>query len=187
MAFILVDTKPEKKSHKSEQGNVFMLTSGKAIIAVFAFLPTALIASQMEAATAVKAVSATEFAYSGFVLGSADEAAIMSTIAASCPKKSDDSGSIMSAEARYQTACLGKQVKRLEKRHERDYQGSKRDLSAQAQQDFSMQYLGWVKTRYAECETDRNENLGGAMKNALFASCKLFELKRRAKWRGVQY
>jgi uncharacterized protein YecT (DUF1311 family) len=132
-------------------------------------------------------VSETDFAYRNFVLSKDDTAAIMDAIVASCPKKSDDVGSIMSAEARYQTACLGKQVARLESRHKKDYNSSKSDLSEQAKKDYSAEYLRWVKTRYADCEFERNENLGGAMKNALFNSCRLFELKRRAKWRGVSY
>jgi uncharacterized protein YecT (DUF1311 family) len=157
------------------------------VVAFLALVPATLLAMQAPSDDRAVGVSAAEFAYSNFILSEKDTAAIMDTIVASCPKKSDDVGSIMSAEARYQTACLGKQVARLEKRHKEDYNSSKSDLSEQAKKDYSAQYLGWVKTRYADCELERNENLGGAMKNALFNSCRLFELKRRAKWRGVSY
>jgi uncharacterized protein YecT (DUF1311 family) len=132
-------------------------------------------------------VSAAEFAYNNFILSENDTASIMSKIIASCPKKSDDAGSIFSAEARYQTACLGKQVARLEKRHKNDHNSAESDLSEQAKREYNAEYLGWVKTRYSDCKFERSENLGGAMKNAVYNSCRLFELKRRAKWRGVSY
>lgn len=165
------------------------------MIVFLAFLPSTLMAAQAPANTGAAGVSTAEFAYSNFVLSKGDVNEIESSLTASCPKKSadsgdifsDDSGSISSVEARYQTACFSKQVKRLEKRHTRDYAKARSDLSEQAKSDYSAEYLSWVKTRYAECERDRSENLGGALKNALFAACKLYELKRRAKWRGVTY
>ena len=165
------------------------------MIAFLAFSPCTLSAAQAPNDHGAASVSASEFAYSNFILSRDDVNEIESSLTVSCPKESadngdifsDDSGSISSAEARYQTACFGKQVKRLEKRHKRDYGKSRSDLSEQAKSEYSAEYLQWIKLRYAECERDRSENLGGALKNALFAACKLYELKRRAKWRGVTY
>jgi uncharacterized protein YecT (DUF1311 family) len=168
------------------KGRIVMSKLTIPLITLLALLPSTLTA-QTPPESATRAISAAEFAYSNYVLSEKDTSAIMDKIVASCPTKSDDVGSIFAAEARYQTACLGKQVARLEKRHKKDYVGSKSDLSEQAQRDFSVEYLGWVKTRYADCDHDRSENLGGAMKNAIYNSCRLFELKRRAKWRGVSY
>jgi uncharacterized protein YecT (DUF1311 family) len=130
-------------------------------------------------------VSADHFAYIHYILSKDDVANIVRSIDASCPQKSGDSGSTLAAEPRHQTACRNKQVARLEARHKRDYRAAKSGLSEQAKPDYSAEYLGWVKTRYAACERDRRENLGGAMKNAVFATCKLIELNRRLAWRGV--
>jgi uncharacterized protein YecT (DUF1311 family) len=164
-----------------------MPKSKLSLIAFLALVPGTGMAAQAPIDNRAVGVSAAEFAYSNFVLSENDTSAIMSAIVASCPKKSDDVGSIFAAEARYQTACLGKQVTRLEKRHKRDYHSSKSDLSDQAKRNYSAEYLGWTKTRYTECAFERSENLGGAMKNAVYNSCRLFELKRWAKWRGVSY
>ncbi len=165
------------------------------MIAFLALVPSTLLTAQAPAGNGAVGVSAAEFSYSNFILTRKDVNDIESSLMTSCPKKSaddgdifsDDSGSISSAQARYQTACFSKQVKRLEKQHKRDYDKARSDLSKQAKSEYSAEYLGWVKTRYAECERDRSENLGGALKNALFAACSLYELKRRAKWRGVTY
>jgi uncharacterized protein YecT (DUF1311 family) len=165
------------------------------MITFLALVPSMLMAEQAPANNGKGGVSAAEFAYSNFVLSRDDVNEIESSLTASCPKKSadsgdifsDDSGSISSAEARYQTACFSKQVKRHEKQHKRDHDRARSDLSAQAKSEYSTEYLRWIKTRYTECERDRSENLGGALKHALFAACKLYELKRRAKWRGVTY
>jgi uncharacterized protein YecT (DUF1311 family) len=132
------------------------------------------------------AVSTGHFSYGNYVLGEDDVANIIRSIDASCPQKSDDSGSTMSAEPRYQTACRNKQVVRIEKRLNAGYKAARRDLSAQAKSQYSAEYLGWVKTRYDNCRRDRNENLGGAMKNVVFANCQLVELKRRTSWLGLE-
>ncbi len=164
-----------------------MQISKISIAVTLALFSGPLVAAHMQLDAISGGVSAAEFAYTNFVLSKDDGAEITSTIAATCPKKSDDSGSIFSAEARKKTACLRKQVVSLEKRHKRDYDSAKSDLSEQTRKEYDAEYLSWVKTRYANCQADRSENPGSAMTNAAFASCQLYELKRRAKWRGVKY
>jgi uncharacterized protein YecT (DUF1311 family) len=156
------------------------------VVAFLALVPVTLLAMQAPSDDGSVAVSTGHFSYGNYVLGEDDVANIIRSIDASCPQKSDDSGSTMSAEPRYQTACRNKQVVRIEKRLNAGYKAARRDLSAQAKSQYSAEYLGWVKTRYDNCRRDRNENLGGAMKNVVFANCQLVELKRRTSWLGLE-
>jgi uncharacterized protein YecT (DUF1311 family) len=155
-------------------------------VAFLALVPSTVLAMHMPSDNGSAAVSTGHFAYGNYILGEDDVAKIIRSIDASCPQKSDDSGSTISAEPRYQTACRNKQVVRIEKRLNAGYKAARRDLSAQAKSQHSAEYLGWVKTRYDNCRRDRDENLGGALKNVVFANCQLVELKRRTSWLGLE-
>jgi uncharacterized protein YecT (DUF1311 family) len=148
-------------------------------------LPGTLLATEAPSDTGSVAASTDHFAYINYVLSEDDVAKIIRSIDARCPKKSDDVGSIMATEPRYQTACRNKQVVKIEKRLNAGYKAAKRDLSQQARNKYEAEYLGWIETRYNNCQRDRDENLGGALKNVLFADCKLVELKRRTAWLGL--
>jgi uncharacterized protein YecT (DUF1311 family) len=154
------------------------------IIVFFALAPSTLVA-QTPVINAPVGDSRTEFEYSKFALSKNDETEIMRSVDASCPKQSDDDGSVLSAEPRYQTACRNKQVAQIQKRLDRAYKSAMRDLSQKVKGEYRAEYLGWVKTRYAACQRDRKENLGGALKNVVFSNCQLLELKRRTKWQGA--
>jgi uncharacterized protein YecT (DUF1311 family) len=157
------------------------------IVTLLALVPSTVLATQASSDNLPVAVSAADFAYDKFTLSENEVTKIMRSIDASCPQKSDDSGSTMSAEPRHQTACRNKQVVRIEKRLNSGYKAAMRDLSEQARNEYRAEYLGWVKTRYDNCRRDRDDNLGGALKNVVFANCKLVELKRRTSWLGVNY
>jgi uncharacterized protein YecT (DUF1311 family) len=155
------------------------------LTALVLFVPSTLLATEAPSDTGSVAASTDHFAYINYVLSKDDVANILRSIDASCPKKSDDGGSTMAAEPRYQTACRNKQVVKFEKRLNAGYKGARRDLSQQARNKYEAEYLGWARTRYDTCQRDRDENLGGALKNVLFADCKLVELKRRTAWLGI--
>jgi uncharacterized protein YecT (DUF1311 family) len=147
--------------------------------------PGALMANEASSDTGSVAVNTDHFAYINYVLSEDDVANITRSIDASCPQKLGGSGSTLAAEPRYQTACRNKQVVKIEKRLNAGYKAAKRDPSQQARNKYEAEYLGWIETRYNNCQRDRDENLGGALKNVLFADCKLVELKRRAAWLGL--
>jgi uncharacterized protein YecT (DUF1311 family) len=158
----------------------------RILLAAFVTLvPSTLLATETPSDAGSVAVSTDHFAYINYILSKDDVTNILRSIDASCPKKSDDVGSIMAAEPRYQTACRNKQVVKIEKRLNAGYKAAKRDLSQQARNKYEAEYLGWIETRYNNCQRDRDENLGGALKNVLFADCKLVELKRRTAWLGL--
>lgn len=156
------------------------------VVAFLALVPSTVLAIHTPSDNGSVAISAGHFSYANYALGEADVANIIRSIDASCRQKSDDSGSTMSAESRYQTACRNKQVVRIEKRLNAGYRAARRDLSPQAKSEYSAEYMGWVKTRYDNCRRDRDENLGGAQKNVVFSNCQLVELKRRAAWLGLE-
>jgi uncharacterized protein YecT (DUF1311 family) len=156
-----------------------------AIAAVVTFVPSMLMATGAPNDNGSVAVSTDHFAYINYILSKDDVANIIRSIDASCPQKSGDGGSTLAAEPRYQTACRNKQVVKIEKRLNAGYKASMRDLSQQGKNQYEAEYLGWTKTRYNNCRRDRDENLGGALKNVVFANCKLVELKRRTSWLGL--
>jgi uncharacterized protein YecT (DUF1311 family) len=156
-----------------------------ALAAVMTFVPSMLMATSAPNDNGSVAVSTDHFAYINYILSNDDVANIIRSIDASCPQKSGDAGSTLAAEPRYQTACRNKQVVKIEKQLNAGYKAAMRDLSQQAKKQYEAEYLGWTKTRYNDCRRDRDENLGGALKNVVFADCKLVELKRRTSWLGL--
>jgi uncharacterized protein YecT (DUF1311 family) len=134
-------------------------------------------------AVAPSALMATRtLGYGDFDLTKAEINEVIDATNASCPKKSDDTGSIWAAEARYQAGCRYKQTVRSEARLNAAYKRTIPLLSNDARNTLRAEQRLWIRTRYAKCERDRHNNLGGAMKNVLFHDCQLFELKRRTLW-----
>ncbi len=164
----------------------FTRTLTLPVVTFFALVPATLLAMQVPGEDQAVGVNRAEFDYSNFTLSERERAVIARNLDSSCPRKSDDAGSIGAAEPRYQTACKGKLVRSLEKLDKRSFKLVRRDLSVQARKDYDAEYLAWVSARYTACARDRSENLGGALKNNLFAACQYFELQRRLKWRGIK-
>jgi uncharacterized protein YecT (DUF1311 family) len=156
------------------------------IAAFVTLVPSTLMATEAPNNTGSVAINTDHFAYINYVLSEDDVANITRSIDASCPQKSGGSGSTLAAEPRYQTACRNKQVVKIEKRLNAGYKAAKRDLSQQAKNQYEAEYLGWIEIRYNNCRRDRDENLGGALKNVVFANCKLVELRRRTAWLGLE-
>jgi hypothetical protein len=96
-----------------------------AIAAFVTLVPSTLLATEAPSDTGSIAVSTDHFAYINYVLSKDDVANILRSIDASCPQKSDDGGSTLSAEPRYQTACRNKQVVKIEKRLNAGYKAAK--------------------------------------------------------------
>jgi uncharacterized protein YecT (DUF1311 family) len=162
------------------------MTKFSISIATFMTLvPGVLLAAEAPSNNSSVAASTDHFAYINYVLSKDDVAIILRSVDARCPKKSDNVGSIWAAEPRYQTACRNKQVVKIEKQLNANYKAAKRDLSQQARNQYEAEYLEWAKIRYNNCRRDRDENLGGAMKNVVLANCKLVELNRRTAWLGL--
>jgi uncharacterized protein YecT (DUF1311 family) len=156
-------------------------------IAAFATLvPSMLMAAGAPSDHGSVAASTDHFAYTNYILSEDDEANIIRSVEARCPQKSGDGGSTLAAEPRYQTACRNKQVVKIEKRLNARHKSARRDLSQQGKSQYDAKYLGWVETRYNNCRRDRDKNLGGALKNVVFANCKLVELKRYESWLGIE-
>jgi uncharacterized protein YecT (DUF1311 family) len=175
---------PELSVAKSK-GIIAMPKFSISIAAFMTLLPGTLLAAEAPSDNGSVAVSTDHFAYINYILSKEDVTNIIRSIDASCPKKSDDVGSIFSAEARYQTACRNKQVVKIEKRLNAGYKAAMRDLAQPGKNQYEAEYLGWASSRYNNCRRDRDENLGGALKNVVFANCKLVELKRRTAWLGL--
>jgi uncharacterized protein YecT (DUF1311 family) len=167
------------------KGIISMAKFSIVLAAFVTLVPSILLAAEAPGDTGSVAASTDHFAYINYILSKDDVANIIRSIDASCPQKSDNVGSTMAAEPRYQTACRNKQVVKIEKRLSAGYKAAKRDLSQQARNQYEAEYLGWARTRYNNCQRDRDENLGGALKNVVFANCKLVELKRRTSWLGL--
>jgi uncharacterized protein YecT (DUF1311 family) len=98
------------------------------------------------------------------------------------PEKSQDYGSVWAAEPVYQTGCRNKLVRGSEKQTNAVYQGALALLSKSEKNAFRAEQAVWMKKRYKECRRDRNENLGGAFRNVLFADCQFVENIRRTFW-----
>jgi uncharacterized protein YecT (DUF1311 family) len=143
--------------------------SGILIAALMAFAPSALMATL-------------PLNYSDFNLSDAEVTEVIRATNAQCPQKSDDYSSTMAKEPLYQTKCRSKQAVRSEARLTSAYKRKVARLSKPAKITLRIDQRDWIKTRFDNCELDRNENLGGARKNVLFYDCHLFELKRRSLW-----
>jgi uncharacterized protein YecT (DUF1311 family) len=156
-----------------------------SIALLLALAPCSLLATEAPTDNGWVGVSTDHFAYINYVLSEDDAAKIIRSIDARCPQKSGDSGSIVAAEPRYQTACRNKQVVKIEKRLNAGYKAAMRDLAQPGKNKYEAEYLGWVAARYSNCQRDRDANLGGALKNVVFANCKLVELNRRTSWLGL--
>jgi uncharacterized protein YecT (DUF1311 family) len=155
------------------------------LIAAFVTLsPSILMATQEPSDNGLVAIRTDHFAYMNYILTESDVANIIRSVDASCPKKSDGNGSTLAAEPRYQASCRNKQVVKNEKRLNAGYKAARRDLSQQGKNQLDAEYLRWVESRYNNCRRDRDENLGGSLKNVVFTNCKLVELKRYTSWLG---
>jgi uncharacterized protein YecT (DUF1311 family) len=174
-----------KLSVANSKGIIPMSKFNIVLAAFVTLVPSTLLATEAPSDNGSVAVSADHFAYINYILSKDDVANIIRSNDASCPQKSGDGGSTMAAEPRYQIACRNKQVVKIEKQLSAGYKAAKRDLSQQARNQYEAEYLGWARTRYNNCQRDRDENLGGALKNVVFANCKLVELKRRTSWLGL--
>jgi uncharacterized protein YecT (DUF1311 family) len=142
---------------------------GISIAALIAFAPSALMATL-------------PLNYSDFTLSDAEVSEVIRTTNAQCPQKSDDYSSTMAKEPLYQTKCRSKQAVRSAVLLNSAYKRKVARLSTPAKIALRIDQRDWIKTRFDNCEHDRNENLGGARKNVLFYDCQLFELKRRSLW-----
>ncbi len=147
---------------------------GFSIGALMAFAPSALVATPMPS-------------YRDFDLSTVEVTEVMRATDARCPKRSDDSGSTMAKEPLYQTKCRSKQAVRSAARLNSAYKRKVARLSKPAEIALRIDQRDWIKTRFDNCEHDRNENLGGARKNVLFYDCQLFEIKRRSLWLQRQH
>lgn len=120
--------------------------------------------------------------YADFELKKAEMDEVIAATEASCPRKSEDTGAVWASEPRYQEACRNKLVSSSEAKMSAAYKRALAPLSKSEHSAFRAQQAVWVKTRYMECRRDRNLNLGGALRNVVFADCQLLELKRRTLW-----
>jgi uncharacterized protein YecT (DUF1311 family) len=123
-----------------------------------------------------------QLAYADFNLNKTEINGVIDAANASCPKKSDDVGSVWAAEPRYQAACRNKLVIRSEDQLNTAYKRALAQIARSEQSAFRTEQGVWINQRYEECRRERNANLGGALRNVYFADCKLFELKRRMLW-----
>ena len=121
-------------------------------------------------------------AYDAFKLSDSQASETMRAINATCPSKAEDVASTLSVEARQQAACRSRQVVKkeafLKTTAERKIASLPKSSSDAARADQKV----WTQTRYNECKSNQNDNLGGALKNVVFANCQLLELKRRTLW-----
>ena len=120
--------------------------------------------------------------YADFELTKTELDEVIAATEASCPRKSKDAGSVWASEPRYQTLCRNKLVAGSEAQMNAANKRALTLLSKSEHSAFRAQQAVWVKTRYMECHRDRNLNLGGALRNVVFADCQLVELKRRTLW-----
>lgn len=123
-----------------------------------------------------------QIAYADFQLTKSEIGEVIDATEASCPRKSDDVGSVWASEPRYQTVCRNKLIAGNEAKMSAAYKHTLALLSRSEQSTLRAQQAVWVKTRYQECRRERNANLGGALRNVVFADCQLLELKRRTLW-----
>jgi uncharacterized protein YecT (DUF1311 family) len=122
--------------------------------------------------------------YGDFDLTKAEINEVIDATNASCQKKSDDTSSVWAAEPRYQAACRNKLVAGSETKMNTAYKRALAQIAKSEQSAFRTEQGVWIKQRYEECRRDRNANLGGALRNVVFADCQLVELKRRRLWIG---
>ncbi len=148
---------------------ITLMSKLPAFIAILLLTPAALMAAPPQG-------------YGDFQLTKAEINEVINTTNISCPKKSDNAGSIWAAEPRYQAGCRYKQTVSSEARLNAAYKRTMPLLSKEARNALRVEQRLWIRNRYAECERDRSNNLGGALKNVLFYDCQLFELKRRTLW-----
>ena len=141
-----------------------------------------ILAALMAAAPASLLAAMPQHFYADFALNEAEMAEVIAATEASCPRKSEDTGSVWASEPRYQTVCRNKLVAGSEAKMSAAYKRALALLSRSEQSTLRAQQAVWVKTRYQECRRERNSNLGGAFRNAVFADCQLLELKRRTLW-----
>ena len=125
--------------------------------------------------------------YGDFGLTKAEIGEVIDVANKGCPKKSDhekseDYGSVWAAEPVYQTGCRHKLVRGSEKQTNAVYKRALALLSKSEKRAFRADQAVWVKKRYEECRSERNENLGGAFRNVVFADCQFVENIRRTFW-----
>jgi uncharacterized protein YecT (DUF1311 family) len=125
--------------------------------------------------------------YGDFVMTKVEIGEVIDVANKSCPKKSgpeksEDYGSVWAAEPVYQTGCRNKLVRGSEKQTNAVYKRALAPLSKSEKKTFRADQAVWLKNRYEECRSERNENLGGAFRNALFADCQFVENIRRTFW-----
>lgn len=125
--------------------------------------------------------------YGDFVLTKAEIGEVIDIADKGCPKKSDpekseDYGSVWAAEPVYQTGCRNKLVRGSEKQTNAVYKTALALLSKSEKNALRADQAVWVKKRYEECRSERNQNLGGAFRNVLFADCQFIENIRRTFW-----
>jgi uncharacterized protein YecT (DUF1311 family) len=121
-------------------------------------------------------------AYAAFDLTKAEINDVIAAADASCPKKSDDVGSVWAAEPLCQAACRNTLVTRSEAQLNTAYKRAREQLSKSEQKAVAARQAAWLRQRYVECSRERNANLGGALRNVYLADCKLLELQRRTHW-----
>jgi uncharacterized protein YecT (DUF1311 family) len=148
---------------------ISMKKSHRLLAALMAVAPSALMATP-------------PLGYGDFTLTKAEVAEIIRVTDVRCPKKSEDNSAIWANEPLYQAQCRSKLTKRSEARLKAAYKRTMARSSKEAQDTLRTEQRLWIETRYDQCARDRDENIGGALKNVMFYDCQLFELKRRTLW-----
>jgi uncharacterized protein YecT (DUF1311 family) len=134
-----------------------------------------LVATFMFGSSTLMAASA-PLSYNDFMLKDGEKAEVMIAIKASCPNESDDT------TAQDKMKCRDKEIVRSERHLDTIYKRKIKRLPKKAQSKLRSEERAWASTRYNECLSSREDNLGGALRNVVYSECVLFELKRRTLW-----
>ena len=124
----------------------------------------------------------TKLTYDAFKLSESQASETMRAIDAMCPSKAEDVASTLSVEATQQVACRSRQVVIKEAFLKTTAEQKIALLPRNGGDAARSEQKVWSQTRYNECKSNQNDNLGGALKNVVFANCQLLELKRRTLW-----